>query len=484
MRRRDFLRAVGVSTGAAVLAPGAWRPAEAAGRQATDGPYGSIEGRDPDENGLLLPEGFTSRVLARSDQPVAGTGYSWPVFPDGAATFPIEAGGWYLAVNTENPVPGDGGVSALAFDADGEVTDAYRILSDTTMNCAGGPTPWGTWLSCEEVEGGLVWECDPSQQGQGESRPALGAFPHEAVAVDPEAEQLYLTEDRPDGRFYRFTPDAYPDLSAGRLEVAQEAGDGSVTWLEVPDPSAATTPTRQQVPESTAYDGGEGIWYDQGSVYFTTKGDDQVRRYEVAAETVEVVYDGSGALTGVDNITLEPSTADLYVAEDGGNMEIVILTAEGDAVPFLRVVDEGNPDGGVPSELTGPAFSPDGTRLYFGSQRGGPESKGISYEVTGPFRAASAASATATTATTLAGATTVPTDDDGGGDDGGSGLAVPLVGGAVAVGVAAAGALVWRARTRGAQGEAATGAPSSSGDSAASGESGESGDSGDETVNR
>ena len=252
-------------------------------------------------------------------------------------------------------------------------------------------------------------------------------------------------------RFYRYTPDAYPDLGAGRLEVAQEAADGSVTWLEVPDPSATDTPTREQVPDSTAYDGGEGVWYDQGSVYFTSKGDDSVRRYDVGAETIEVVYDGSGALTGVDNITLEPSTADLYVAEDGGNMEIVILTAEGDAVPFLRVVDEGNPDGGVPSELTGPAFSPDGTRLYFGSQRGGPESKGMSYEVTGPFRAATAASATATTATTLATATTTGAGGDGdGGDDGdgGSGAALPLVGGAVAVGVVAAGALVWRARTR------------------------------------
>src|SRR5690606_21047600 len=131
----------------------------------------------------------------------------------------------------------------------------------------------------------------------------------------------------------------------------------------------------------------------------------------------------------------------------------------------VRVVDEGNPDGGVPSEVTGPAFSPDGTRLYFGSQRGGPESKGISYEVTGPFRAASAASATATTATTLAGATSVPADDGGGDDDGGSGLALPLVGGAVAVGVVAAGALVWRARTRTASAPGATGASTDPGDS-------------------
>ena len=69
------------------------------------------------------------------------------------------------------------------------------------------------------------------------------------------------------------------------------------------------------------------------------------------------------------------------MAEDGGNMEICLITPAGAVVEFLRIV--GHPE----SEVAGPAFNPDGTRLYFSSQRGttGRGRGGITYEVSGPF---------------------------------------------------------------------------------------------------
>jgi hypothetical protein len=427
--RRGFIG--GTAGAGVVLVIGAKASAQSGG----DGPYGALAAQ-PDANGLLLPEGFSSRVVARAGDTVAGTPYEWPAFPDGAATFPIDAGGWYQVVNSEIPTTGDGGASAIEYDADGEIVDAYRVLGGTTQNCAGGPTPWGTWLSCEESDGGQVWECDPTTANSGTAMPAMGRFHHEAAAVDPDNERVYLTEDEPDGAFYRFTPAAYPDLTAGLLEVASVDSGGAVTWYEVPDPAGADTPTRQQVPEVTAFDGGEGCWYADGVVYFTTKGDDHVRGIDTATDQMDVVYDGSGLLTGVDNITSEVGSGDLYVAEDGGDMQVVVITADGDVAPVVQVVGEELPPDGADSEITGPVFSPDGTRLYFSSQRGGNPQTGITYEITGPFRGIDQEPAPTTTvaaaSTTVAGGSdaAAPADDS----DDGSSPAVPI---GIAVGAAA-----------------------------------------------
>lgn len=342
---------------------------------------------DPDANGVRLPAGFSARIVARSNERIAGTDYTWHARPDGGAVFATEDGGWIYASNSENPTLG--GVSAIRFDASGEIVSAYRILEGTRFNCAGGATPWHTWLSCEEHGEGLVFECDPWGEHAAIVRPALGAFRHEAVAVDPTRGVLYLSEDERDGCFYRFVPAGTsplgrPDLRAGSLEVASLDASGSVTWHPIADPGyTGTTPTRRQVAAATPFDGGEGIFYHAGVVYLSTKGDDRVWAYDVAAATMSVLYDAAAIseppLEGVDNLTVS-CCGDVLVAEDAGAMQIVAILPSGELKPLMQILGQ---DG---SEVTGPSFDPSGTRLYFSSQRG-TSSSGITYEITGPFHA-------------------------------------------------------------------------------------------------
>lgn len=341
----------------------------------------------PDEHGIRLPQGFRSRVIARGREPVAGTGYRWHEASDGMATFPVDDGGWILVSNSETL---QGGASAIRCEAGGAVVDAYRILDGTSQNCSGGGTPWGSWLSCEEVEDGRVWECDPTGRRTAVSHPAMGVFKHEAAAVDPRGRRVYLTEDLVDGGFYRYTPTRWPDLSAGLLEIALVEPDGRTRWVEVPDPSATRTPVRRQVRGSTEFMRGEGIWHDDGVVYVATTADARVHAYDTRAERFDVLYDGlasrAAPLLRVDQLTANRA-GEVFVCEDlnADEIDIGLIDRARRVSRFLSITGKEH----VGSELTGVTFDPSGGRMYFASQRAGGADglpgPGAIYEISGPF---------------------------------------------------------------------------------------------------
>jgi secreted PhoX family phosphatase len=344
--------------------------------------------RPPDALGLRLPARFSARIVARGGEPVGGTSYVWHEASDGAATFPLGDGGWILVSNSETL---RGGASTLRFRSDGRVIDAYGILDGTRHNCSGGGTPWGTWLSCEEVEDGLVWECDPGGRKDPVSHPALGVFKHEAAAVDPRGRRVYLTEDLVDGRFYRFTPERWPRLERGVLELATVSAGGEVRWTEVPDPSARHLATRRQLPDSTPLKRGEGIWRDGRTVYVATTADHRVHAYDIDRGRMRVIYDGlatrSAPLLRVDQLTANRA-GEVFVCEDIATDEIDIglIERSGRVSRFLSATGPQH----VNSELTGVAFDPSGSRMYFSSQRAGGSGSvpgpGAIYEISGPFR--------------------------------------------------------------------------------------------------
>ncbi|MFN0318372.1 MAG: alkaline phosphatase PhoX [Burkholderiales bacterium] len=380
--RRAFLGKTLAATAAAGLGPAYWRAVFAANASLGESPYGPLG--SPDAYGVRLPAGFNARLTGMTGQAVPGTNYIWHGWPDGGATFATTDGGWIYTSNSE--LNGTrGGASAIRFDATGRIVRAYRILSGTKWNCAGGATLWATWLSCEEHRAGVVWECDPFQAGQGIARPALGTFAHEAAVVDLVTGYVYLTEDDGEGRLYRLRPNSWQDLSAGVLEAASVSPDGFVTWVAVP----ADRPYRGR--DTAPFARGEGAWYSNGYVYFCTTADHRVWALETATGRLEIIYDAAllgtlAPLRDPDNVTVHERSGDIFVAEDAGDIQLVLLANQSGqriAAPFLQFA------GHAGSEVSGPAFNPSGTRLYVSSQRGTDgdnNGAGMTFEITGPFR--------------------------------------------------------------------------------------------------
>ncbi|WP_019961729.1 alkaline phosphatase PhoX [Woodsholea maritima] len=468
LSRRTFLQVSGLTTGAF-----AGLSLLASCKNTDQAPYiNQVEGYgplSPDPEGLFdLPEGFTHQVISQFGDEM-DDGLRVPGRPDGMAAFQGPDNTIILVRNHEiNPghvgysafgdederlslidrdkvydwvagnEPHHGGTTTIHVDNETlAVRRQFLSLAGTDNNCAGGPTPWGSWISCEESLD--LASADPSQ-GSGkdhgyafevpalaetlvEPRPLLnmGRFEREAVAIDPVSGAVYQTEDDRPALLYRFIPDIPGDLHGpGRQQALMIKGRPGLdtrnwedspetitlhTWMDVEwvDLEDIHNPNNDLATRGIAlgaarFTRGEGAWFDKGELYFCcTDGGPahigQIWRYHPSpAEGLAQEADQPGQLQlfvettdarvmeKCDNITIAP-WGDLIVVEDGDEEQFIRgVTPQGQVYTIGR--NAVTMEDGEKSEITGPCFSPDGKTLFFNVQSG----PGRTFAVRGPWQ--------------------------------------------------------------------------------------------------
>jgi len=397
-----------------------------------------------------LPKGFRYEVIAKIGERL-DDGFYLPGDPDGMAAFPTGDGRIALVCNHElssgetdkgpfgpknelltnfdsdaiydlgfGRAPQLGGTTTIIYNPKtGKKELHYLSLVGTDRNCAGGATPWNTWITCEESNlsaGGLIeqqhgynFEVPVSttpQQFKAVPLKAMGRFRHEAIAVEPKSGIVYQTEDMGDGLIYRFIPNHPGELhKGGKLQALAIQGQPSrdtrnwtenqtptlpqsklfdVTWVDIEDVESPDDNLRYQGFQKGAarFARGEGMWYGNREVYFACTNGGAARRgqifrylpspYEGTAKELDkpgrlelfIESTDQNLLKNCDNLTIA-SNGNIYICEDADETcKIVGITPEGKLFDFAHNAYTG-------SELAGACFSPDGETLFVNIQGNG-----------------------------------------------------------------------------------------------------------------
>ena len=412
---------------------------------------------DPDKI-LDLPEGFSYQIISRKGERMTD-GFFVPEDHDGMAAFPGPDGLTVLVRNHEINVSGNagdgpfgpgnellarlgpndiydagsngepclGGTTTLVYDTRTQRLESHHLsLVGTLRNCAGGPTPWNTWITCEETtqraddrcaqDHGYLFEI-PASATPMLARPvplkAMGRFNHEAVAVDPASGIVYQTEDTGDSLIYRFIPNEPERLAEGgrlqALAIVDQArldtrnwdeqtvtpGTGLATrWIDLDNVEAPENDLRLRGFDQGAarFARGEGMWYGNDAVYFVCTSGGQAHRGQIwryvpsptegtpdeqnqpGRLELFVEPNDPGLVDNADNLTVTP-WGDLILCEDGsGDQFLVGITPEGTVYKFAHnAVSD--------SEFAGATFSPDGSTLFVNIQ-----GNGLTLAITGPWQ--------------------------------------------------------------------------------------------------
>jgi len=477
--RRTFLKAAAISAGFIGLRSFARGPFSQGPTQPATLPKSKAKGYGPlipNPAGVFdLPEGFSYKMISRTGDRM-DDGFHVPGAHDGMAAFTGPNGLTLLVRNHEispernelspygsdnelwgemdqskvyDPANGKplclGGTTTLVYDTrKQELVRQYYSLAGTVRNCSGGPTPWGSWVTCEEttLKANEIFEKDhgynfevPANAQVGLIDPIplkdMGRFNHEAIAVDPASGIVYQTEDRHDGLIYRFIPNERGQLAKGgklqALVIKNQPSRDTRNWpAEVPAPNADGTETPKQIEQpafpigqpievewidmddvgapdddlryrgfeagAARFARGEGMFYGKGEVYFAcTNGGQkqygQIFRYRPSPDE------------GLPQESQRPGTIELFIEsheidllKNGDNLtvapwgDIVVCEDDGGSSAIIGITPEGKlykiAHVGLESELAGSCFSPDGTTLFINVQW----NPGQTLAITGPWR--------------------------------------------------------------------------------------------------